>query len=231
MMHLSRLDCLLMIWTIALLSQWNTTARFARLIPKICRATTIGYNSRKAMFLPCQSTGNPMTNQELLKVAAHACFDASVYMWSEMEDSASGWMNIVFPLWNWKNVSHILISAVVPSFKVTKWEGFLTPIVVSINRLTKALPGMITEVANCRHPMTLCIFSRVVFWCFAKSVSFSRYLSNFSAGSRASISTEDNSTPKNTINLEGSRVFSGHSGIFNSLHKDFHAKRYWRHFS
>ena len=61
--------CLLMMSHIALLSQWNITCLLHILIPKICNARTIGYNSKKkAIFLDWHWIGNFTTNHCLSKI-------------------------------------------------------------------------------------------------------------------------------------------------------------------
>ena len=129
------------------------------------------------------------------KTAAQALDELSEYKFRVAEVASSGGRKMDFPLWDFKKVSHIVRSACASELRVAKWKGFLMPMVWSIKRLKKAFPGTTTEVAHCKHPMTLCRFSRVVFRDPLSSRTRTVYRCNLSRGKQAVISREFSSTP------------------------------------
>lgn len=103
--------------------------------------------------------------------------------------------------------------------------GFGGPLVRSVKRLKKALPGQVTDVAKFNNPNNDLSSVKVTFFFLTKYCNFSRIFSTFSFGSLHSIATESISIPYIVMTVDGSTVFSCFIGTPISEHKEINCDK------
>ena len=103
--------------------------------------------------------------------------------------------------------------------------------VVSISLLVKAFPGRMIEVANCKHPITLCISLSFTVRDLIKSDNLFVYRLIFSCGNLAVISLDESWIPRKTISCAGPIVLLTARGTLSMLHTCSQDSRYFLHSS